>query len=747
MSDSWLAKLERFVSFDLETHLIAPGVLSPPIVCGSTASEALGGAIHSRDAALGYAHGILSGSGVIVGANIAFDFGCLVAADPDTFLPLVFKAYAEGRVYDVQIAQALHAIAEGNLGQDPRTGGPTCDPMTGKQSGRYSLAICVDLVLGRVNAKANDEWRLRYAELEHVPLAEWPETARQYPIDDAVNTLEVAIAQVRGGGAGPTPGPHRNLGDLSNQAETAFAMHLGAMWGLRTDPERVTRLRADTEKAHAAFVERFAKIGFFHACTDACPPNCDRACKKDLNALKRAVIKAYGGGDACPSPLCSGGKTLSPKTGNPIKCPDCSGTGLNPGPAPRTPAGGVCADRDALVESGDPDLAAFGDNEPEKIRETYLPFLEGGTTRPIVLRPNVLVASGRTSYDGLIQLMPRLGGVRDCFRARPGYVYCSVDYSAGELCTLAQVCLWLFGKSHMADTINASGDPGALHTAFAATLSGRTAEEMTMLVKAKDEDAKKKRTVAKFLNFGLPGGMGAAKFILTARKKNAGTTRLPDGSEVPGIRFCVLLLGAERCGVERVTEWKGRPTPPICKACVELVETELRPAWFRQWPEIREYFSWVTGRVDGGGELPCFATERVRGGLDFTNGANNGFQALLADAAKHALRAVVRECYLDEGSPLFGSRPIFFAHDEIMAEMPEAAAHLAGPRMSQVMVAKAREYVQDVAMVADPALMFTWSKAVESVYRSADGRFYDRPDVGRTLVPWELKAASVAVAA
>jgi DNA polymerase-1 len=253
VSDSWLAKLERFVSFDLETHLIEPGVLSPPIVCGSLAgAKGVGEIVHPRAAVLDRARALLSSDAVIVGANLAFDFGCLVAADPDTFLPLVFKAYAEGRVYDVQIAQALHAIAEGNLGQDPRTGGPTCDPMTGKQSGRYSLAICVDLVLGRVNAKANDEWRLRYAELEHVPLAEWPETARQYPIDDAVNTLEVAIAQVRGGGAGPTPGPHRNLGDLSNQAETAFAMHLGAMWGLRTDPERVTRLRADTEKAHAA---------------------------------------------------------------------------------------------------------------------------------------------------------------------------------------------------------------------------------------------------------------------------------------------------------------------------------------------------------------------------------------------------------------------------------------------------------------------------------------------------------------
>lgn len=729
----------RFVSFDLETHLIEPGILAPPIVCGSLARmeeydgpggqsvDAEGELVHPRAAVLDRARALLDSDRIIVGANVAFDFGCLVAADPD-FLPLVFKAYGEGRVYDVQIAQALHAIAEGSLGQDPRTGGPTCDPMTGKQSGRYSLAICVDLTLGRVDAKANDEWRLRYAELERVPLDQWPETARQYPVDDAVNTLEVAVAQVRGGGAGPTPGPHRNLDDLPNQAETAFALHLGAMWGLRTDPVRVAALRASTETAHVKFVEKFEALGYFRRDDDGQP-------KKDLNAIKQAVIRAYGGGEPCPAPGCVGGRVLSPKTGNPIKCPDCSGTGMNPGPAPRTPAGGVCADRDALVESGDLDLAALGDNEPEKILTTYLPKLEDETLGRM-LRPNVLVSSFRTSYDGLIQLMPRLGGVRLCFRARDGRLLCSVDFGAGELCTLAQTCYWLFGRSHMMDVINASGDPGALHTAFAATLSGRTAEEMTALVKAKDEDAKMKRTVAKFLNFGLPGGMGAAKFILTARKKNAGTTKLPDGTEVPGIRFCVLLLGADRCGAHRVTEWKGKPTPPICRACVELVDSELRPAWFRQWPEIREYFAWVTARVDGGGEFPCWLTDCVRGGLDFTNGANHSFQYLLAQAAKHALRAVARECYVDDSSPMFGTRPVFFAHDEIIAEVPEEVAHLAGPRMAQVMVKAAREWVPDVCMVAEPALMRWWDKNAEPKYVGAGD--------ARRLVAWDAPAAVAA---
>lgn len=709
----------RFVAFDLETFLIEQGILTPTIVCGSSA-DAHGARLHDKTTAIGRAQDILESDRIIVGANIAYDLGCLAVADLD-LLPLIFRAYAEGRVYDVQIAQALDAIAYGLLYVDPRTGAP--------MKGRYSLATCVDLVLGRTDAKANDYWRLRYALLADLPIDQWPEEARQYPVDDAANTLEVAIAQVNGGGAGAVPGPLRNLGDLSNQAETAFALHLGAIWGLRTDRERVEALRAKTEKAHTAFVAKFEKLGFFKKDDDT------GELKKDNDAIKRAVITAYGGGGPCAE-KCAGGKVLSPKTGNPIKCKACSGTGFNPGPAPRTPAGGVSGDRDTLMESGDDTLVALGENEAEKILETYLPWLETGVDRPMTLRPNVLVASGRTSYDGLIQLVPRVGEVRSTIRARGAWcgspierALLSVDYAAGELCTVSQICLWLFNYSQMAETINATGNPGGLHTAFAATLTGRTTEAMTALVKSGDKMASAIRTLAKFCNFALWGGMGAAKFCLLARKKSSGKTTAPDGLEYHGIRFCILIGNAERCGLHRVTEFKGHPTPPICSECLRIADEILRPSWFKQWPEAPRYLRWVNGRVDEGGEFPCFGTERVRGGLDFTNGANNGFQALLADAAKYALRKVTRECYLDESSPLYGTRPVFFAHDEIVAEVPLDRAHLAGPRMADVMVAAAREWIPDVTVVAEPALMRVWDKSAEPAY-----------DASGKLVVWEKAA-------
>ena len=747
---------ERAATLDLETFLVEDGLLTPPIVCAATARLAAGG-VAARLVAPGVsrvekaaggarlARELLAEDGlVIVGANLPYDFGCLLAEDP-SLLELVFQAYAEGRVFDVLIGQGLHAIAEGNHGQDPRTGRDL--------DGGYSLELVVALVLGRVDAKEHAWWRRRYALLAELPVEEWPEDARLYPVDDARNPLDVMVAMVRGGGGGVTPGPHRNLEDMAAQAESAFALHLGAAWGVRADGERVHELRARVEVDHAEFVRRHAR--FFKCAACGRPATAGCACqgradlKEDRRERKRAVVLAYGGGAPCVAPGCVDGKALSMKTGNRINCAACSGTGLYPAGAPRTPTGGIKADRDALVESGDPELVPYGDNEPEKIRGTYLPWLERGIIRPLVLRPNVLVASGRTSYYDIVQTMSREGGVRECLRARGAwcgapveYCFCSVDYAAIELCTLAQACLWTVGWSRMADVLVETGSPGALHTALAARLRGWSFDDMKKAVKAEDPVALNFRWTSKSLNFGLAGGMGSVKFVLAQRRKAAGKTTSPDGQVTyPGLRFCVLLEGAARCGAQVVTEWRGRPTPaPVCRRCVEIVDRDLRPAWFREWPEVESYHAWVSSMVDAGGEAPCFVPDgdggwtarRVRGGLEFTSMANGSFQSLAADGAKAALRALTREAYLDSSSPLYGSRVIFFVHDECVAEVPLDRADAAARRMVEVMVREMKRYVPDVPVVAEPALMYYWSKV-------AKDRYVDDPAApgGRRLVPWD----------
>lgn len=711
----------RFVAGDTETPLIQPGLLAPPLVCGSVASEHEC-EILTAEAMRDWFRRWLDSDQVLVGANLPYDFGVLLAdaeARGIDLLPSLYQAFDELRVYDIQTAQALDAIAGGHLFKDPRTAmlSDLRSPTTGKPA-RYSLEVCTDLVLGRKDAKKNDLWRLRYAILQHVPMALWPVEAIEYPKDDARNTLDVATGQIAAG--------LRNLQDLSAQVETHFAMHLGAMWGFRTDKTRVEALEAKVNAAHAAIVERFKGTGFIRS--DG---------TEDTSKVKTAVALAFGAEGKCDR--CNGsGKVISAKTKKPITCKGsdggCDGTGLDIGSAPALPLtdkGGIKTDRDTKTESGDETLMAYADDETEKIKDTYLPWLKQGIDKPLTLRPNVLVESGRTSYDGLIQLFPRHGGARECITARDGYVFCSVDFSALELCTFAQVCYWLFGHSTMRDTINASDKPGILHTALGAKISGCSIEEFSQRVKAKDPEAVNIRGAAKNTNFGSLGLMGAAKFVLMNRKRGAGKTTAPNGREYDGLRFCILVGGAAACGVEKVMEWKRRKIPPTCKGCLDIVESVLRPAFFSQWPEVKEYFAWVTASIDAnGGDMPCLVPEeiyhtsiiRMRGGCTATSGANNAFQALAADGGKHALRMVTREAYLDRSSPLWGSRFPAYIHDEVFAEMPRDRASLAGPRMAKVMLDAMAEYVPDVKIAADPALMEYWTKDAEPAY-DANGAF------------------------
>lgn len=650
--------MPSLIAFDTETHIIQPGLLAPPIVCGSFAEERQGSeSVYLRDPTIHLLQALLEQGFEIVGANIAYDFGCVATARPD-LLPLIFKAYDEGRVFDVLIAQALIDIGAGVLFRDPATGKPF---------ERYSLALCAARNLGldlSAEKKGPDAWRLRYHELDGVPLEQWPEEAREYPKHDARHTYDVAAAQKRDG---------TNLHCMAEQARAAWGLHLSAIWGMKTDPQTVGEVVAEVEKGHREALARFAAVGIYR------PDG-----TKDTKKLAAMVSDAYAG---------------------------------NP---PQTDTGRVSTNRDTLKESGNELLEDFAEvGENEKWRSTYLPVLQAGTKVPINPETNVLVATGRSSYrKPNLQNLPRNGRIRECFVPRPGHVLASVDYGTLELCTLAQVTLWWVGHSAMADAINAGRD---LHYQFGARVAGVPYEELRARGKAGDKQAKNFRQMSKAANFGLPGGLGAAKLVAYARQSY-------------DARFCLLSGRAEKCGTEMVVD--ERTGKPICAKCLEVAR-ELKSLWFEEWPEVGEYHAKVSelteGELGGCVQVPGPEGEGkpglglIRGGCHFCDGANNGFQGLAARGAKAALYRVAREEYTIPGSALWGCRNVVFVHDEIIAEVPERTAHEAAHRLSEVMVNTMREFVPDVRVTAEPALMRRWLKGAEPVFES-----------GR-LVPWEPK--------
>ena len=854
-TDRLASMLSSAVAFDTETHMIQPGLLAPPLVCASLAeykpdAGRVVGALLDKDRARRSFEALLAGPYTIVGANIAYDM-LVMAYDAARrgidLMPGIFAAYEAARVFDLQIAEALHHVAIGYLGKDPRTSAtpseasPLKDPETGKQ-GRYSLNIVADLVLGRRDAKANDRFRSSYALLEDTPIEQWPPEARIYPVDDACNTLEIALAQAGllarpVGHLWPSSGPQQctacgvtirlneaelppchprrasnyNLHNLAAQAYAAWAMHLGAAWGFRVDPVAVDALEDRVTKARATELEGFLRSGLLkykrepnavfdpiegrvlksivatsnpaataeslgiteeevrrHIATLTARGGLSTS--KSTSTIKRRVAIAYG----CRTPCiaCAGsGKVPSEKTGNPIGCTTCGSTGLDlsTAPVPRTETEGVGTSRDSLSESGDElliDFAAF--TEEAKILETYIPFLrqgidEMGRPRPITLRPNVLLDTGRASYGDVVQQLPRSGGVRECIIARPGTVLCSCDYGGLELATHSQSCLWIVGYSRLADALNREIK---VHDALAATFLGVTYEEFAAGMAGERGPEIKKlyknvRQAVKPANFGFPGGMGAVKLVLQQRKQGPDTTAA-NGRKFKGLRFCIL-LGAKACGEHddgtsnKITTYKKQTITPTCEACIKVAE-DIRKKWFSQWPENEDYFKFITDATNHGqlvsrdgrdfrlnpAQIMQHCSHRLRGATEFCSAANGFFQGLAADGAKLALTRVAREQYdhtfrmLDgQRSPLFGTRTILFAHDELVVEMPESYAHEAAERLSVVMVDSMRQYTPDVRVEAPPALMRRWYKSADPIYRDPAGKACKRNTPGARLVPWE----------
>ena len=210
--------------------------------------------------------------------------------------------------------------------------------------------------------------------------------------------------------------------------------------------------------------------------------------------------------------------------------------------------------------------------------------------------------------------------------------------------------------------------------------------------------AKKFRGAAKPANFGLPVGMSAATLERSARNGY-------------GVNFEELGTTSE----------------------------ELRAAWYRRWPEAQDYFStsvrgMVTGWRSGRGEVTIEQPKsgRVRSRCRYAVAANTFFQGMAADGAKEALWQLALECYTVDDSPLYGSRPLAFIHDEILLESREEKVQEAARRLEEVMIEGMKKYITRVPVLVDVAISDRWTKNAEST-RNPDGtltiwRYNETPD-------------------
>lgn len=688
---------------DAETALIRPGLLAPPMTCMSFAWRN-GASVESdlcnyRESVARMWDLLSEQNDEFTGVNTVYDFGVLAAEEPK-LIPLIFKAFDDGRCHDGANRQKLIDNARGLLGGYFPGDGQRKVEYTYSVKGLVSRHLGIDL---SVVKDAPDAWRLRYGELRDLPVEEWEESARKYAIDDGIYHLLIHEAQL------PDEGLIR---DAANQQRAHLALHLCSCWGVKTSPDAIRRLEEGARATYDDLTQVLVEAGLVRASRQVRPSRKNPQGRwtdptRDTKAAKArmfAVMTALGE----PVKLTETGEELAKE--RELTLAEVEEY--------------ACLDEDACIESGDEILLKYAERTSiQTVVSSHIPRLWLGVDTPLQARFEVILETGRTSCkfkekrkagdppestNGYqLQNVRRMPGIRECMVPRPGMVFYDVDFAQLELRTVAQVLLKIVGWSRLAEALNAGKD---VHLALAAQIVGMSYEEA--LERKKEENVKKARQISKGANFGYPGSMGAKGFQIYARTQ-------PER----------IILSLDQC-------------------------RELRENWLNTWPEFREYFEWAKSvcAAEGGITMEQLFSGRLRGRVVYGQLCNGMFQGLGADAAKAALYEVSKRCYTEQPcamcggdgtndddprigcyrcggdgiSPLYGTRPWTFVHDQIIGEAPEETAEQAAFECRDIMVREANKWLPDVPVTAEPVISRCWSKDASPVWLEAK------------MLPWTL---------
>lgn len=615
----------KHLFYDSETHRFAPANMAPRVVCAQWCrDEGPATLVHARADRPRFIgtmrDALLDRDCRIVGHNIAYDLVCLAAEEPD-LLPLIFDAYEDDRVTDTMFRQKLADISRGRY-----------------RTRQYNLQDCAEIHEYEHALDKSDPWRVRYSELELVALKYWPASAVKYALRDATATRHVYQSQER-------RYPRELIYDEYNQARKFFCLRLMEVWGIRTDERGVESLRIgaveEIENVCGLLVD-YGLVGL------KSPKKNDGVYKRNMNAVRERIKAAYAAkGEDYPRP-----KQQKDKTTGKLK------------PLSVNPA----CDNDACMRADDYVLEQYAVySQMTKVLSADVPMLAAGIVHPIHTHFDI-VESGRTSSASPnIQNPRRMAGVRECFVPRAGRVFIDADMRALELRTVAQVCKRLVGFSKLADVLNAGKDP---HTALAAVMLGKSYD--WVLEHIYEVEVSERRTGAKGMNFGFPGGLGAKSFPAFA--------------------------------------WRAYK--------FKITEEEVaqrKEEWLAAYPEFRPYHRLIGETYERG--VKHLFTNRLRGRVTFTSAANSYFQGLGADVCGGALWAVTRACYCDRRSALYGARPVNFMHDSILTETEPGQAHEGLQEQERLMVEGGAPFLPDVPPAVDGKAMTRWSKdAARIVY-------------------------------
>jgi DNA adenine methylase len=407
-------------------------------------------------------------------------------------------------------------------------------------------------------------------------------------------------------------------------------------------------------------------------------------------------------------------------------------------PIRRTPKGAVSTS--AKVWSQYSDVHPFIGHWVKMTELAKLCQFFGNLKDPVVHpRYTTLVRTGRTSCSSPnIQQLPRSGGFREMILASPGHYVLAVDYSFVELRTLAAVCEFRYGSSTLADVIRAGTDP---HVHTAAMFANMGLDDFQRL---KVDDPQRHATLrqrAKALNFGIPGGLGAASLVAYARSAYGVDLTIEEAQEfrqrligdvypelgtylsedtysiladnlksTPDLcrhyfRSPALLSSVRRIVSGKKTRTNGEPykerwvnrvwtaLTTLCKDSGLRKDLKMR----KEGERLLKQLFWSPVAT---------LTGRLRGRVSFSQNRNTPFQGLAADGAKLALWKLVKSGY----------RVVAFIHDEMLIELPVDCDHAAeASRIEQIMCESMELVTGSVPVACEYSLSTRWYKQATAV--------------------------------
>lgn len=645
--------MKNTIVIDYETYLIGNGAVFPKPVCLSWYDGIETGLLNAQEAR-DFLSVQLDGS-LIVAHNAVFECGVTITHFPD-IADQVFNALDNGLIYCTKINEALWNVQRE------------------KQLNKLDLASLVqhyfktDISAGKSEP---DAWRLRYSELDEIPISQWPQEAKQYAIDDSIWAYKLYSEQQ----------------PINQQLALKSAVYLNLMGaqGFSINQDRVLLLEKEIWEYLTPRYNFLVENGFCDYLPKQKQP---RKQIKKLTEYIQSLNLEYQ----------------------------------------YTPKGSVAVSAEALSsymnQIEDPILKAFSElSKYEKILTAFISRLRGA--EKIYSSYNTTLNTGRTSssssklFDSVnIQQMPRtVEGVtydiRNCFVPRDGFKICSIDYSGLELCSAAHQLYTTLGYSYMREALNEGNTPTDMHSKLAAKIKRIPYEEF--MQHKSEPDFKDARQKAKPINLGFPGGIGydTMRHLMWRDGIKTRYQVLETARRKTDLYYYLTNLSCPDLRIRR----NGKNEYALVQD--ELVV--LKRYIFDLYPELEQFLKethnkfltgkskWVKNEFDEWEEEPMYMYDIYGFKRDWCTytALCNGYlmQTPSAVGAQRAVNKVVRT-FWNEPDII----PQAFIHDEIVFEVREHRTDLV-EQAANIMIEEMQTVLSSVRIAVEASLSDYWQKA------------------------------------